>query len=154
MRDQRAMVREFVAQTIPIERGFIVEDKGIALTLNYRNAPPEDADEALAAFDQFVNRRPTLQILHGKMIHEAIPRGIGGKGDAVEFLMHNTGIDGRHAVYFGDDLTDESAFRALALHHGTGVLVGAARESFAQYNVESPSGVAIILEELLAGIEV
>jgi len=148
--DDIRLLREFVATAIPRDRGFIVEDKRVALTLNYRNASPAEAIEVLKSFDAFVMQRPTLQLLHGKLIHEAIPRGIGGKNNAIEFFLRDTGIDGARAAYFGDDLTDEDAFRALAAHRGTGVLVGAARDTLAQYYLETPSAVADILEELVA----
>ena len=97
-------------------------------------------------------QRPTLQLLHGKMIHEAIPRGIGGKGEALEFFMRDASVAGPHTIYFGDDLTDEDAFRALVPHRGIGVLVGAERQSFAQYRVDSPADVADVLEELISRI--
>jgi len=145
-------VREFIARSIPKDRGFIVEDKGIALTVNYRNARPDDTREALGAFDDFVSQRPTLQLLHGKMIHEAIPRGIGGKGEALEFFLRDTGVAGPNTIYFGDDLTDEDAFRALIPHRGIGVLVGAQRPSFAQYRVDGPADVVEVLENLVAKI--
>ncbi len=146
------MVREFLACSIPKDRGFIVEDKRVALTLNYRNATPEDARAALAAFDDFIHQRPTLQVLHGKMIHEAIPRDIGGKGEAIEFFMRDVGVAGPNSTYFGDDITDEDAFRALASHRGIGVLVGPLRPSFAQYRVESPTDVATVLEDLVSRV--
>jgi trehalose 6-phosphate phosphatase len=66
----------------------------------------------------------------------------------VEFFMRDTAVAGPHTAYFGDDTTDEDAFRALARHSGIGVLAGAARESLAQYRIESPSDVAALLEEL------
>lgn len=141
-------VREFLAQNMRWQ-GLIIEDKGFAITLNYRNAGPVDAREALAAFDQFVSRRPTLEVLHGKMIHEAIPRGIGGKGEAVEFFMRETGVGGPATTYVGDDITDEDAFRALTKHRGVGILVGR-RPSFAPYHLEGPAEVAALLEELAA----
>ena len=150
--DDIARLREFVARAIPRDRGFIIEDKRVALTLNYRNARPQDARAALAAFDQFVKARPTLQLLEGKMIHEAIPRGIGGKGDATRTLMRDAGVTASQTVYFGDDNTDENAFGALVPQGGIGVLVGAERASFAQYRVEGPSQVADILEELVAAL--
>jgi len=146
------MVREFIARSIPKDRGFIVEDKGVALTLNYRNARPDDAREALVAFDDFVSRRPTLELLHGKMIYEAVPRGIGGKGAALEFFMRDASVPGLQTTYFGDDLTDEDAFLALVPHRGIGVLVGTERQSFAQYRVDSPTDVAHVLEELISRI--
>ncbi len=145
-------VRDFLARSIPKDRGFIIEDKRIAVTINYRNALPEDAREALAAFDAFVNQQPTLQLLHGKMVHEAVPRGIGGKGEAIEFFIRDTGASGPDTIYFGDDVTDEDAFRALVRHQGFGVLVGAERPSFAQCRVDGPEQVAGVLEELVSGI--
>jgi trehalose 6-phosphate phosphatase len=144
------LLRDFLARTIPANRGFIVEDKRVALTLNYRNAEPDDAREALAAFDDFVAQRPTLQLLRGKMIHEAIPSGVGGKGDALEVLIRTARTEASRAVYFGDDTTDENAFRVLVPQGGIGVLVGAPRKSFAQYRVDHPTDVADILEELVS----
>jgi trehalose-phosphatase len=146
------MVREFLARSIPKDHGFIIEDKRVALTLNYRNASPEDAREALAAFDDLVNRCPTLQILHGKMIHEAIPRGIGSKGDAIECLLRDAGVPGSNATYFGDDITDEDAFRTVRSHGGIGILVGPPRPSFAQYRVDGPIDVASVLEDLITQV--
>jgi trehalose 6-phosphate phosphatase len=143
------LVRDFIRREVPSDRGFIIEDKRVALTVNYRNATPDDAREALAAFDDFINQRPTLQLLHGKMIHEAIPRGIGGKGEAVEFFMREAGVAGPQTTFFGDDLTDEDAFRALATHSGIGVLVGTERASFAQYRIDGPTDVADLLEDLI-----
>lgn len=145
-------VREFIARSIPKDRGFIIEDKGIALTVNYRNAAPDDARQALAAFDAFVLQRPTLQLLQGKMIHEALPRGVGGKGDAVEFFIREAGVAGPRTTYFGDDTTDEDAFCVLAAHDGIGVLIGAERKSFAQYRLDGPNDVADILEDLVARV--
>jgi hypothetical protein len=73
------------------------------------------------------------------MVHEAMPRGIGGKGDAIGTFMRDAGVAAAQAVYFGDDATDENAFRALVPQGGIGVLVGTERESFAQYRVEGPT---------------
>ena len=144
------MVRDFLAKSIPKDRGFIVEDKRITMTINYRNAKPDDARPVLEAFDNFVSNRPTLQVLHGKMVHEAIPRGIGGKDAAIEFFMRDTGIAAPSVIYIGDDTTDEDAFRMLAPKGGITVMVGAARPSFAQYRVDTPSVVADLLVDLAA----
>jgi trehalose 6-phosphate phosphatase len=84
------------------------------------------------------------------MVHEAIPRGIGGKGAAIEFFMRDTGIDAPNTIYIGDDTTDEDAFRMLAPKGGITVMVGAARPSFAEYHVDTPSVIADLLVELAA----
>jgi trehalose 6-phosphate phosphatase len=149
-----AALREFVARNIPHDRGFIIEDKHVALTLNYRNARPDAAREALAAFDDFVSRRPTLHLLQGKMVHEAIPAGIGGKGAALEVLRQTAKVPATQTAYFGDDTTDENAFHALVPRGGIGVLVGAERKSFAQYRLDSPSQVADVLVDLAAALAI
>lgn len=149
-REDIEMVRGFIARTVPKDSGFIIEDKGLALTINYRNADPERAREVVAAFDKFVSTRPTLKMLQGKMIHEALPRDIGGKDTAVEFFMGDGGFSGPDTVYIGDDTTDEDAFRALALVGGVTVLVGPERPSFAQYRIDGPKEVADLLEQLAA----
>jgi trehalose-phosphatase len=148
--DDMKMVREFLAKSIPKDRGFIIEDKAVAMTINYRNANPDDALPMLEVFDNFVSDRPTLQVLQGKMIHEAIPRGIGGKGAAIAFFMRDTGIDARNVIYIGDDTTDEDAFRMLAPKGGITVMVGAARPSFAAYRVDTPSVVSDLIVELVS----
>jgi trehalose 6-phosphate phosphatase len=152
--DDLARVRDFLADEIPRDRGFIIEDKRVALTLNYRNAQPEDARAALALFDDFVQVLPTLQLLQGKMVHEAVPRGIGGKGEAIEALMRDAGVAAAQAAYFGDDTTDEDAFHALVPQGGIGVLVGVERASFAQYRLDSPSQVADVLVDLAAAVAI
>lgn len=150
--DDLAQVRDFLAHQIPRDRGFIIEDKRVALTVNYRNARPDDARAALALFDKFVLALPTLQLLQGKMVHEAIPLGIGGKGDAIETFMRDAGVAASQTVYFGDDTTDENAFHALVPQGGIGVLVGAERKSLAQYRVEGPTQVADVLVDLVAAL--
>ena len=151
-REDIELVRSFIARTVPKEGGFIIEDKGLALTINYRNAKQEQAREVVAAFDKFVATRPTLKLLQGKMIREALPRDIGGKDSAIEFLMRDAGFSGPSTVYFGDDTTDEDAFHALAKVGGITVLVGAERASFAQYRIDRPKDVADLLARLATAV--
>ena len=67
------------------------------------------------------------------------------KGQALDILRHQQGASA--AVFFGDDVTDEKAFRRL---HGpdVGVKVGDG-ETLADYRVESPEDVALALNFLL-----
>ena len=67
--------------------------------------------------------------------------------------MRDVGADGPATTYFGNDLTDEDAFRALTQHRGVVVLVGKPRRSFAQYHVEGTSEVAALLEELVTIVQ-
>ncbi len=146
-------LREFLAREPAIGRGFIIEDKKIALTLNYRNADPDQAREMIARMERFVSRHtPRLAIMRGKMIREAVPAGIGGKGAAVRRFMREAAVPPPASAYIGDDVTDEDAFFALGEQGGLTVMVGAERPSFAQWRLAQPGEVADLLCDLAARI--
>jgi trehalose-phosphatase len=146
-------LRDYIARSIAQRRGFIVEDKGLSLTLNYRNADPDEARAVIAGFERFVAERvPSFRVMEGKMIREALPRCADGKGAAIKFFMEDTGVPASRAVYIGDDVTDEDAFAALRKSGGITVRVGPERPTLAQYRLETPAEVAGLLEEIAAGI--
>jgi trehalose 6-phosphate phosphatase len=143
-------VRKWLYQNVPSGEGFAIEDKGLALTLHYRNAPSAIAREIKDAFAQFVaDRTPQLALRSGKMAAEALPKS-ASKSLAVRTLCEHAGKDWA-PIYFGDDVTDEDAFIELA-DRGISVLVGDQRPSAARYRVENPSEVAQVLKSLLAAL--
>ncbi len=144
-------VRRWLRERIPVGTGLTVEDKRLAVALHYRNADPIAARPVLEDFERFVaGNAPQLKIKHGKMVAEATPHG-ADKGAAVLRLFERIGTD-TAPVYFGDDLTDEDAFRALA-GRGVTVTVGGEGGSVAQYRVEGPAQVASILSSLAATLD-
>ncbi len=153
-RDELDAVRGFLSRAVPGGRGFIVEDKKVAITLHYRNADPTEARQLLPRFERFVTENaPRLEIMRGKMVYEALPRGIGGKGAAVRFFLDEFGKPDRQVAYFGDDTTDEDAFLALDREQDITVLVGEERKSFAKFRVAGPREVAEVLSELASTLE-
>ncbi len=148
---QLERVRRWLRERIPGGSGLVVEDKRLAVALHYRNADPALAQPVVSEFERFVEREAGHLILkHGKKVAEAAPRG-ADKGAAVMRLVERVGGT-VFPVYFGDDLTDEDAFRALA-GRGVTVMVDGEGESAARYRVESPAEVAAILGGLAAVIE-
>ncbi len=144
------IVRKWLYQNVPSGEGFTIEDKGLALTLHYRNAAAAIAREIKDAFAQFVvDRTPRLALRSGKMAAEALPKN-ASKSLAVRTLCDYAGKDWE-PVYFGDDVTDEDAFIELA-DRGISVLVGDQRPSAARYRVENPSEVSQVLKSLLAAL--
>jgi trehalose 6-phosphate phosphatase len=83
------------------------------------------------------------------MAAEALPKGTS-KADAVRALWQRAGKD-FEPVYFGDDLTDEDAFRELE-GRGVTVLVGRQRPSAARYRVENPSEVVCVLKAMASSL--
>jgi trehalose 6-phosphate phosphatase len=90
----------------------LIENKGVTGTVHYRLAPDQIAAAALleplarAAAD-----RHGLRLTSGRMIFEVRPALAVNKGTAIRELAQD--LDLRGIVFFGDDVTDVDAFRAL-----------------------------------------
>jgi trehalose-phosphatase len=150
-REDLQRARLWLEQHLPANSGFIVEDKGVALTLHYRQAAVPLAHQVRDPFEQFISHRTaSLRARHGKMVIEALPL-TATKATAVRTLWHRVGPE-FEPVYFGDDLADEDAFSELAAD-GISVLVGEPRRSAARYRVNGPSVVVQLLNALAATLE-
>ena len=100
----------------------LVEDKGAAVALHFREAP-ERAGECREALRALATEWPGLEVVPGKMVVEA--RAIGAdKGGALRRLCAAPPFAGRVPVFVGDDVTDEDGFAAAAAAGGFGVKVG------------------------------
>lgn len=144
-------VRAWLEGNLPANSGFIVENKGVALALHYRQAPEPVAHYVRDSFERFVNEcTSSLRPRHGRMVIEALPK-IASKAHALRTLRRRVGYQ-FEPVYFGDDLTDEDAFIELD-DEGISVLVGAPRRSAARYRVDGPTHVVRELEGLAAALE-
>jgi trehalose 6-phosphate phosphatase len=123
--------------------GVAVETKPASVALHVRNADPADADAALdearAAAQSW-----DAQLTEGKAVIEFAVISTD-KGEAVDILRGEYSASA--VVFFGDDVTDEKAFRRLR-KGDVGVKVGPG-ETLAEYRVESPEDVALALAHLL-----
>ncbi len=111
--------------------GVLVEAKGQALALHWRNAPA-----AAQAVDAFARAQlpllPGVRLQPGNHVVELVSAG-HDKGTAVTGLMDVPPFAGRRPVFVGDDLTDEDGFAAAARLGGYGVLVGSRAGSQARH---------------------
>lgn len=118
--------------------GSTVEAKPISVAFHVRNVSPAKAqhalDDALMAADTYA-----AHLTEGKAVREfALIRT--DKGEALDLLRHNA--NATTVVYFGDDVTDEWAFRRLDRDGSdVGVKVGPG-DTTAAFRVESPDDVA------------
>lgn len=103
--------------------GLLLEDKGLALAVHYRQAP------ALAGTLHRLLRRliadsgEALQLQRGKRVVEIKPLGVD-KGTAIEEYLAELPFRGRRPVFIGDDATDEHGFAVVNRLHGLSVKVG------------------------------
>lgn len=129
-----------IAATRP---GVTVELKPASVALHVRNAEPADAEAASAQALQAA-RAWDAQLTKGKAVLEFAVITTD-KGEAIDILR-----DAHQAsavIYFGDDLTDEKAFRRLR-DGDVGVKVGPG-ETLAGYRVDEPEDVVAALKYLL-----
>jgi trehalose 6-phosphate phosphatase len=90
----------------------LVENKGVTGTIHYRLAPDQIAAAALLEpLAREAATRHGLRLTLGRMIFEVRPALAVNKGTAIRELAQD--LDLRGIVFFGDDVTDVDAFRAL-----------------------------------------
>lgn len=128
--------------------GLLLECKGIAVAVHYRNAPQHEATvhDAMAALAERHSDAFVLQ--PGKMVFEIKPLG-ANKGLAIRRLMQAAPFAQRIACFAGDDLTDEAGFNAVNEMQGLSIKVGPG-PTLAQYRVPSVDALADWLASLLA----
>jgi len=96
--------------------GIEVEDKGLTIAVHYRAAPDrawakKTIEQALTSLD------PAIEAVPGRLVYEVKARGVS-KGTGVARLAGTPPFAGRMPVYFGDDHTDEYAFREVLVRGG------------------------------------
>src|SRR5690606_14188374 len=121
-----------------------VEIKPASVALHVRNAGPEIGRRALNQVRQGPACWVGVQVTEGKAVIElaVIPTD---KGSALDTIRHQEGASA--AVFFGDDVTDEKAFRMLS-GPDVGIKVGEG-ESLAKYRVPNTEAVSCALAFLL-----
>jgi trehalose 6-phosphate phosphatase len=128
--------------------GATVEPKRASVALHVRNASPEDAESALAqatrAAAAWTARNWDFETTAGKAVLEFAVITTD-KGEALDILRETHRADA--VVFFGDDVTDEKAFRRLR-DGDVGVKVGPG-ETLAAHRIDDPADVASSLELLL-----
>ena len=128
--------------------GARLESKGPSVAVHVRGVGRDQRAAVLEAADHAAVpwlASGALMRLVGADVHEFLPAAAWTKGDAVRWIVHDVErLTGQPAwvVYFGDDLTDEDAFRAI--DEGVSVVVGR-RASTARYRLESTAEVAAVL---------
>jgi trehalose-phosphatase len=132
--------------------GLRIENKGPVLAIHFRNVPEHRRPEVFRAFRTamapFV---PFLKRTRGKMVIEARPRKLPTKYHAVRFLLKGQPRS-TLAFYFGDDLTDLDAFRAVR-GRGLSIQVGFDTGSpLADFYVNNPAEVLEALRRILRTI--
>jgi trehalose 6-phosphate phosphatase len=146
------------------DAGLHIEHKGATLSVHWRMAP--DREAARATLEHHVGpaaQADGLAVTWGRMVMEIRPPVAIDKGTAVTALL-DAGT-WTNAAYFGDDLTDADAWRALRDLRDRGVLqsavaiLAAGPETPVELHaatdaaVDGPPGILRLLESLTGTID-
>jgi trehalose-phosphatase len=137
--------------------GAFVEDNLYAISVHYRHVADADLPKVEAAVDRAIAEHPGLLKFPGKKVIEMRPDLEWNKGKAVEFILSHLEEDADGPVfpiYFGDDVSDEDAFKAVRSKGGIALLVRdgnvARSETAAAFRLRSPKQVLKFLSQLAA----
>jgi trehalose 6-phosphate phosphatase len=144
-------VADAIMNAVGSVSGVKLEHKGVAVTVHVRGVDAEHRSAVLrAALDA---ARPwiesgALRSLDASEAVELLPNIAWTKGDAVRWIVEDIEAQAQQpawCVFFGDDLTDEEAFRVI--ESGLTVVVGR-RPSLARLRLNSPADVATVLRTM------
>ena len=117
--------------------GLVLEDKGRAIALHYRNAAElgDRLTQSVNALTKSVGA-DDVHVQPGDYVLELKASGIT-KAHAINAFMDEPPFRGRLPVFAGDDLTDLHGFEAVASHGGIAIAVGP--RVTAAHHVASPA---------------
>ena len=125
--------------------GAWLEYKPASVVLHTRKAEPSLASRAVDAVTNLATMIDGAQVKPGSDVVELLAR-TASKGDALLALAKR--LRRRPIIYFGDDVTDEDAFRVMS-EPDISVRVGPG-ESAARYRLAGPADVAELVRALTA----
>ncbi len=135
-------------------KGVLIEDKGLAISVHYRLVDAKDMQGFLNKFYEITEPfavRNKIKISEGKKVYEIRPPVAWDKGKVVLWLLARqqflVGEDKVFPIYFGDDITDEDAFKVLK-KKGLTIFVGKPKPSYAHYYLRSPDEVKKLIKRI------
>ena len=137
-----------LAAIAKLSPGILLEDKGYSLALHYRLAP--HAEKAIYAAVSLIRAdlpNAPIEVLPGKCVCEIKHSGFTKATGVLELMSHEP-FKGRHPLFIGDDVTDESVFAIMPDLRGLAFSVGRRAKGVAGH-FDEPSDVRQWLAHLL-----
>ncbi len=126
--------------------GILVENKKFSASVHFRRVPPKRLADVFRIFwDVTKNYDSFFDITEGKKVLEIRSKAAWNKGHAVEWILEKKGNE-HYAVYIGDDVTDEDAYKAIK-SKGASICVGTNPK--ADYFLKNQDEVGKFLEWLI-----
>jgi trehalose 6-phosphate phosphatase len=126
--------------------GVLLEDKGCAFAVHYRQAPNLEETVRLRLARLVSVALPAFELLDGDHVVEIKPVE-HDKSTAIEAFMQEEPFIGRTPVFIGDDTTDLDGFAAMNRFNGLAIAVGSRIPG--ERRLAAPRDVRAWLESLL-----
>ncbi|WP_128255096.1 trehalose-phosphatase [Falsirhodobacter deserti] len=128
--------------------GMLVEDKGIAIALHYRQVPHREAEARAAMQSLAAEVGEGWELQFGKKVIELRPAG-ATKGGAVSAFLAEPPFAGRIPVTIGDDVTDETMFPVANAAGGLSIRIADPSEPTAAHaHLPSPAALRASLQRI------
>jgi trehalose 6-phosphate phosphatase len=138
-------MRNSIEQSLSGIHGTLVEDKGCAIAVHFRQAPY--LEEVLKLrLSSVLTRTRDYELLEGDHVIEIKPV-TQNKATAIEAFMQEAPFAGRMPIFVGDDHTDLDGFAAVRKLKGRAISVGS--RVIADKSLPDPAAVRAWLRELL-----
>jgi trehalose 6-phosphate phosphatase len=152
------ILQRILILTLGSIKGIFIEDKGITLSVHYRQVEDVQANDIEYLVQKVIDRplsRGLFNISKGKKVFDVKPAVNWDKGKAIKLIMKRYGKGGRHSgllvIYLGDDRTDEDGFKVVEKYgNGITIFVGEnLSNTSARYLLSSTDEVRCFLIKLL-----
>ena len=149
------LLHRVLVQSLTFIKGAFVEDKGLTLSVHYRQVDESRVSEVTNAVESIVSASRAIgkvKTTTGKKVYEVRPAVDWGKGKAIQLLLDKRTRKKRRplVIFLGDDRTDEDGFKVVNGYGGISIFIGEENtESNAAYFLRAPSEVERFFELLL-----
>ena len=149
------LLHRVLVQSLTFIKGAFVEDKGLTLSVHYRQVDESRVPEVTNAVESIVSTSRAVgkvKTTTGKKVYEVRPAVDWDKGKAIQLLLDKYSRKKRRqlVIFLGDDRTDEDGFKVVNRYGGASIFIGEENtESSASYYLRSPGEVERFLELLL-----
>jgi trehalose 6-phosphate phosphatase len=131
-------------------RGVFIEDKGMTVTVHWRQADPAEGAALRQLLDVIVRSHPRLKVFAGEACWELRARASWNKGDALRQILAHLHLTSADTIYIGDEFTDEDAFAQLP--EGLSFCVTSAAATPARYRLPKATDTAQFLFCVLCAV--
>ncbi len=132
-----------LAKCTKLHRGVFIEDKGMTVTVHWRQADSGERARLRELLEVIVRSHPRLKIFAGEACWELRARASWNKGDALRQILAHLQLKPADTIYLGEEFTDEDAFAQLP--DGLSFCVGGTAATAARYRLPKAADAAQFL---------